>query len=301
MRKLRDMLDEKSMDISKVKTQLNEFLEQNSRLVSEKQQLGTELDIVREGRKANQREIDRLLNLNERLALEQSKNTDQIKDYEMQIMKKNRNIGEGNDNIKSLLDQKRDLEVELDIAREGRRSNQKELDRMILTSNKLAEEKNREEERVKDYAHMLSKLEQKVDDSNFLYVNKEKELTGVKEALNYAEDKNAESRLELKKLHNDKSTLEQLTVMHKKEADVQKMMREEELNKNLQLSTEKKRLERNLMDKELEAYTVKRELDKIAEEKDATVGIKDDLEREVDALRDHMTLLSSQNQQVLSF
>jgi chromosome segregation ATPase len=295
------MLDEKSMDISKVKTQLNEFLEQNSRLVSEKQQLGTELDIVREGRKANQREIDRLLNLNERLALEQSKNTDQIKDYEMQIMKKNRNIGEGNDNIKSLLDQKRDLEVELDIAREGRRSNQKELDRMILTSNKLAEEKNREEERVKDYAHMLSKLEQKVDDSNFLYVNKEKELTGVKEALNYAEDKNAESRLELKKLHNDKSTLEQLTVMHKKEADVQKMMREEELNKNLQLSTEKKRLERNLMDKELEAYTVKRELDKIAEEKDATVGIKDDLEREVDALRDHMTLLSSQNQQVLSF
>ena len=120
----------------------------------------------------------------------------------------------------------------------------------------------------------------------------------LKHQINSTELSTLEYREQLKKVEQEKLMYERIADHNKKDADLNKKIRESEMTHSIELLTEKKRLEEKLKDKQLEATIAKRDLNYIQESHHEVLEDKFNRERELEALKDHADVLSSQNYSV---
>ena len=294
----KDILDEKNRDISNIKIDLADEMDESRKSIAQKKLLEDELSMVRESKFLTNEELKKAELTNDRLGNLRGEDIAVIREKDLEIGRMERHNAEAIEEINLLSKEKNAMETELDIARDGRRANQKEVDRMLILNQKLLDENKEREIRMTDLDYDMKRMVRKDADQGFLLDAKDRQLKDARQALGFAEDIGKESKTQLGRVLREKETLEHIADMQKKDALLNKKLRREEMEKNLQLSAEKKRLERNLLDREVEAYTVKKELGQASVFKGNLYDDNMVLENEVSALKSHTGLLMNQNREV---
>lgn len=154
------------------------------------------------------------------------------------------------------------------------------------------------EEQLKRRELELAKLAKKEEEYNSLIKYKEAKEEEIKRQLTDAEISSLEYKDQLRKTQREKETYEALAERRKKEAELNKKLRESQLTQSIDLLKEKKSLEGKLLEKEIEANRAKRDLNMIKDTHEGLVEDKFNKEREIEALREHVGVLSSQNETV---
>ena len=295
------IMDEKNLEISKLKMELGEYLDHNTKVIKEKQKLMSELDTVKDIKSMVQRDVERLKDTNLRLLEAKAIDNEKMKEKDLTYGMLLRKFDESTDEMLYLQNERKKLDNELDIARAGRRVNASEVDKLLMENTKLQDSQKQKSEEVKDLEFQLRRNERRLGDTNFLLRKREDELAGTKGRLTEKEIRAFEAAELARKAEKEKQTLETLANYHRRDADAQKKLKEEERLRNLQLSEQRKRLERDVLDKELEGAVAKRELAKVSEAHD---GLLDDnyyLSQEVSAYRSHADVLQTQNRGVIHY
>ena len=175
---------------------------------------------------------------------------------------------------------------------------EKEIDREMELHSAVSTDKKIIEEQLKKKEMELVLSQKKINELHSLNDYKTAKEAELKGQLTSAEMNTLEYRENLRKLEQEKELLARIADEHKKEAELTKKVRENELNHSIQLLTEKKRLENVIKDKELESSMAKRDLHIIQETHQDVIEDKFNKEREVEALKEHADVLSSQNKTV---
>eukprot|EP00826_Nyctotherus_ovalis_P047221 TRINITY_DN5406_c0_g1_i1.p2 TRINITY_DN5406_c0_g1~~TRINITY_DN5406_c0_g1_i1.p2 ORF type:complete len:265 (-),score=93.66 TRINITY_DN5406_c0_g1_i1:276-1070(-) len=183
----------------------------------------------------------------------------------------------------------------LDLASDKQRSTQLDLNRLLDINEKLKGENSSLVVRIGGLEREFGQLRQRLEDASVVLGAREKELLGVRSEIVHVEDKAAETASELAHIHKENDTLKVVTDKYRNDADFQKKFREEEARQKLMLEEEKRRLEREALSKELEARNVKKELEQMHLTSERLMGNHDQLNQELEALRQHADLLESHN------
>jgi len=292
---LKLILDSKNNEIFKIKTDIKAGNSLNSKYLLDKNALENELAITIEGKKVAQGELDKLNIMNDSLEKEKNLNNERIQNLEIEFAQTGRKLGEIGDLNKLLSAEKRQLINDLNIQKEARLSHQKESDKMLLLNSKLLEEKKLLEDKASTLEYQLSQLDKKITETGLLIDSKEQELKTAKLSLNISEEKNLETKVNLDKLRKEKESLEILMNRYKNDALMNKKLRDEQTRRAIDLESEKNLLEKKVSNKEIEAYTAKKDLERIEESHKQLLSDHFDSNKELDALKEHTSLLENQN------
>ncbi len=294
----KDLVAEKNGEIAKLKDELARYTEESDSLSNAKRNAEADLDVLREGRKAAQTEVERLRSLNDNLVRAQAQSKDKEQDSAQEAYGLGRKLDDLTTQLEMVQKDRAQRENEADVAAENRMMKQKELDGIAVNNSRLREENRMLSDRVGGLEIELKRLSQRVEDSMTLLDAKEKELRNVKSSANYAEDRSLAANAELGKLKKDNDGLQLLLDKYRNDVEFQKRLREEEAIKKLEVEQDKRRLEKEALNKDLEARSAKRELEKVKDTHGQLLGEKLQLNQELDALKEHTDLLQSQNANV---
>ena len=292
---LKLILDSKNNEIFKLRTDIKTGNSLNSKYLIEKNGLENDLAVTVEGKNVAQAELDKLNLLNESLEKDKNLNSEKIQHLEIEYAQTGKKLGDIGDQNKLLSAEKVRLLNDLNVQKEARLYHQKESDKMLLLNSKLLEEKKYLEDKAGSLEYQLAQLDKKIGDTGLLIDSKEQELTNAKLSLNISEEKNLEARVNLDKLRKDKETLEILMNKYKHDAFLNKKLRDEQARRALELESEKNLLEKRVSNKEIEAFSVKKDLERIADSHNKLMVEHLDSNRELDALKEHTSLLENQN------
>jgi len=179
--------------------------------------------------------------------------------------------------------------TELELAREAK--NLKEGDSYELSN------RNQElEKQVSELSDSLRKAEEKADELSKIFdyeisevTQKGNELASIRENLISSD---------IKRLKEDNEGLKLLLEKYRQDAEAEKRLREEETFARIEIAKEKERIEREALSKDLEARSAERELARIKETHDQILEDKLAATEELNAIKEHVDLLESQNNQV---
>lgn len=293
------MLDNKKFDIQNLKAQISESLDKNARLSSDKKSLETELGAIQETYKAAQNEVNRLLAMKERLGKTEIEDRERMRIQEMELSQLNIRIAEIAEQQKSLNKQKANAENELLHVQELRKNTQKEHDKLISICN-LLEQKNKEQSsRLISLELQVQRSKRIFEDMKSSYFNSESELKTAREELGFLETKNAESKNTLTVLENERIELESLLGQNQKELTLQRSIKEEAMSKRYDLDKNKKIKEKEILAKELELASSQRDLEMTNTMQHKILEDHSELEKNVEALKEHVQLLEYQNETVI--
>ena len=151
------------------------------------------------------------------------------------------------------------------------------------------------EEQLKKKELELLRADKKVEEfiNTINYKNqKEDEL---KRHLSQVEKTALDYKDQIRKTIKDKEIYEMLADQRKKEADINKKLRDSQAYQSMEMLKEKKSLEGKLLEKEIEASRAKRDLNLIKDTREILLEDKLSKEKEIDALREHTEVLHSVN------
>jgi chromosome segregation ATPase len=294
----KNLLMDKDVELSKLKQELRNSNEENIHHAKDRQVLESELDVLIDDRRRAEMDLIRLKEVNE----------NSMKGLDIIIVKE-RDTDIDVDNARRKLinlenefaiiqkDQSQSL-ASLDLARDKQRATQVDLNRLLEINEKLKNENGGLVVRIGGLEREFGVLRQRLDDTSVILSTKEKELLGARSELVHTEDRSAEIASELVQTHKENDTLKVVADKYRNDAEVQKRFRDEEARQKLMLEEEKKRLEKKAIDKEIEARNVKKELEQIHLTSERLLENHDQLNNELEALRQHADLLESHNMNV---
>jgi len=294
----KDLIAEKNEEITKLNNELSKTTEEIEFLTKEKKGMEDELDTLRESRRAAELEVERLKELNDNLLKTKDTTLARSKDSGLEVEMLRRKLEDIENELVIAQREKSQKESDAEIAKEGKRTAQRDLDRLLEANSKLKDENRVLNDHIHDLQINIEKLSQRIDDSTSILDAKEKELRSVRSGISYAEDKGLEANAELARVKKENDTLQLLLDKYRGDAEFQKRLRDEEARKKLEMEAEKKRLEREALNKELEARTVKRELEQVVGSHEKLLDDHGALSEEVKALREHAEVLENQNMTV---
>ena len=292
---LKLILESKNNDIVKLRSDIKAGNSLNTKYLMEKNGLEKELVLTMEGKQTAEGELNKLNALNESLEKDKNLNSEKIQHLEIEFVQTGKKLGDVGDQNKLLSAEKIRLLNDLTIQKEARLTHQKESDKMILLNSKLLEEKKYLEDKAGSLEFQLGQLEKKIGETGKLIDAKEQELVNAKFSLNISEEKNHDARINLDKLRKDKETLEILMNKYKNDALMNKKLRDDQARRALELESEKNLLEKRVSNKEIEAFSVKKDLERIADAHNRLMVEHLDSNIELDALKEHTSLLENQN------
>jgi len=177
-----------------------------------------------------------------------------------------------------------------------------QLDKKQLELQRLKEgsviEKRLLEEQLRKKDFDLLKTHQKVEEVSTNLKAKSYKEDELKKQLRETELNALENKEQFRRIQKEKETYEMLAEQRKKESELNRKLRENQLSQSIDLMKEKKSLEGKLLEKEIEANRVKRDLNLIKGTHNELLDEKLNKERELDALKDHVGVLSGQNMAV---
>lgn len=296
---LKKALEDKSGEIAKLRGDLEDFQEQNVKILKEKRDMESDMGLVEEERRRTQDDVNRVALNNEKLSKTQSENSQRVKDNQLEIARLSRLLDGSDAELRILDKQLSEKSNEIAAVREARQADQKESDNLMVDNSRLQSHKHDLELRVKDLELLAARAREKYDDSLTLLGAKEKELKEVRTSTLYADDKAKDSRLLLQKLQGENENLRALMDKYKDDTTVLKKLKEEETIEKLRIEHEKKKIEREALEKEMEARSAKKELEKVQETHDRLLEDKYQIHEELQAVKEHAELLQSQNAKVV--
>lgn len=186
-------------------------------------------------------------------------------------------------------------EDELSIVKETKQAIEKDIDREIDLHSQTSTDKKIMEEQLKRKEIDLMLKNKKIDELKSISDIISTKETQLKHQINSTELSTIEYREQLKKAEQEKQLYEKIADHNKKDAELNKKIRESEMTHSIELLTDKKRLEERLKDKMIEATIAKRDLNYVQESHHEVLEDKLNKERELEALKEHADILSSQN------
>ena len=139
------------------------------------------------------------------------------------------------------------------------------------------------------------KLKNQLEEAIKMLDSHEEQLEEMKNTLMESDAKLRDTEKRLSSTQKDNEILKTQSNKAKEEALLQKKQREDDLLKARELEQEKKRAEREALNRDLEAKLAKREVDKLHEDKETLLEGHSQLAKELEALKEHNSVLENQN------
>lgn len=295
----RKLVEEKGIDLSKLKTEIANCAADNTDLLREKKRIEGEYSGELERKKAADLEIDRLNQLNDRESLLQAEAEKKAKENEFEILQLKREADKISDEITALQAVEKERERDIGANYEGKMNNQKEIEKLLALNAALEDENKELALKSKDEEYELAQNNNRIEDTYALIDNKEKDLKIAKSGLASVDIQTMDTMEQIKKLQKDNDALQGLLDKYKNDANMHKRLRENEISEKLEIAEEKKKLERAVLKKEMEALSAKKELDKVQVSKDILLDDHYQLNKELGAIKEHADILESQNNNVI--
>ena len=290
--------EDKSLEVMKMRAELNDMRDFNSKVIQDKNRLETDLLVLEVGKKKTAEECEMLKNMNERLAINQMKDEEKIKDQELSYKILLRRFDDAKDDVAKIELEKRRLKTDLEVVREGSKLGSYEKSKILFEKSEIEDEKRKQEQKAKSLEYDLARLEKRLTDSNVLLRDRGQELETTKRMLTREELKSYDAKYNLNQIEKEKDLIASLADKHRKDAVIEKKLRTEELRRNLELERENKLKDRIVKDKEADYYLAKRELQKVADAHDELLDHNYYLAKEADAYKEHADVLDFQNMRV---
>jgi len=291
----RQLLENKNLEINKLKSESFNYLEHKTKLLNEKRVLEVELVSSEDEKKKAQIELEKQFVLNNSISESKKLDEAKIRNKELELYEIEQKYVHANKEVVLLSSDKKKLEVDLDFQKEARYLQQKETENMIVLNAKLASEKKALEEKAREVELNLSRTEKKIVEISSLIDLKEKELNQARLSLSFNEEKNMEASATLLKLKKEKEAMSHISENYKREAELNKRLRDEQSLRAMELEIEKARLEKEALNKEVEAISAKKDLTKANELMNELHEGKYYIEKELDAMKEHTNILERQN------
>lgn len=208
------------------------------------------------------------------------------------------------DEIVYLRQKVREEENRLELARIARERKEAELAAMRYREemdtwsvrNARIENENRElSQRLADVDLQVMRAKQRYEENSILLENRARDLDQLKMNLSYSPRRNATMYADLRVARDENETLQRMLDRFREDADFQKRLREIEATKKIELEAEKKRFEREALDKDLEARMAKRELERVKTTSGVLLDSRMQIDEELNALKEHAEVLENQN------
>lgn len=295
----KNLLVDKDAELSKLRLELRNSNEENTLLTKDKQMLENELGALIDGRRRAEMDLIRLKEANENSIRGADVGRAKERDSGANLDGARRRLSALESELAALQKDHAHSLSALDLARDKQRSTQLDLSRLLDINDKVTSENSSLVVRIGGLEREFGQLRQRLEDASAVLGTREKELLGVRSEIVRTEDKSAEAAGELAQMHKENDTLKVVTDKYRNDAEFQKKFREDEARQKLMLEEEKRRLEREALSKEFEARNVKKELEQIHLTSERLMGNHDQLNQELEALRQHAGLLESHNVTVM--
>jgi len=293
--KLKEQINNQDLEIYKLKKALessesaNDLLqEKNNHLMEDISSLAKNKNYVEQDNIKIQHEKEKVSSLTEdyrKKCLELEARLDTINElYEKEKL--------NNATLNRELDRK---DTELMVIKDARNTAQKELDKAMDWHSASSNEKKSVETQLRIKELELQRSEKKVEELSSLLNFKEYKEEDLKKKLTGAEIESYDVKEKLRKVQKDKELYEAIADRSRKEAELNKQLRQSSLGNTVELINEKKKLESKLLEKEIEASRAKRELNLVKDTHEGILEDKIQKEMELNAIKDHVNVLESQN------
>lgn len=294
----RQLSEEKDSVIASLKNKLRRAKEDSYILSKEKREVQSTLSVVQEGKTVAQIEADRLQAQNKRLSKEQSEAKEKEQESLYEVAKLKRELDELTLQIDLAQREKNKKDSELEVLQRGSMRYSVPSESTLLMNKRLLEETSELSRQITSLEIELDRVNKKLKNAQLLTESKEIELNREKR-LSPSKVPNYKVQSDIYRLKRDNEMMQTLMDTYKRDVEIQKKLRNEEISQRLDLEAEKRKLEKEKLYKEIEATSAKRELEKIKDTHDYLLDSKLQMNEELEALKEHTGVLENQNSVVL--
>ena len=215
---------------------------------------------------------------------------------------------EAEDELKIMKRKVQEIEDQLEMAKRGKNQKEEELESIKVRSpsrdesqrwkqnNEDLERENYEiSQRIAEIEAQISVTKKRCNDGSLLLEDRTKKLTELKSEVSYLENQDLKASVDLRKAHEEKELLERMLDRYREDVEFQKRLRQVEASKKIELELEKKKLQSEALSREIEARSARRELERVRDSHGMLLNDKDQMNEELNALKEHAELLESQN------
>ena len=297
----RAVVENKSIDIGKLRKVIADLDEEGIRMQRIKVSLQQELQAAHSDRRLAEQATSKRMEDREVLKRAKASEEDRLHDLLVTIDQYKRILSQKQDSADLIERQCEQKDKEVIDMVQVKKQVQDEAASVSIRNDRLQEEKGNLLKKMKELELQSRLASQKLDDLNLLISNKDKEIRSIKSESTYTESKESSIRQELRKLQTENESLEILLDRYRNDAQVQKRLRDEESLQKYRLEEEKQRLAREALVKKVEAKNARKELERYQGSHNQLLEERAMASQELEAVKEHANLLESQNMNVSYF
>ena len=291
----KSLIDAKNLEIENKKMEIGFHLKENQKIEDDKKLIASQIFLTKDSKNNTLMEVEKGKLSFELLAKSKKLDEQKIISLEYDALQKAKQFEIANNEAKLLEYRKKQLEAELGMHKEANYKEKVENERLQLSNIKLQEEKSTIGQRAKTLENQILLLEYKIAEIVKQITRKEDEIKNAKLSINYSEGKNFEANNQLLALKREKDSMELLMQQYRKESELNKLIKDDEISKTTMLESKKKELENIVLSKEFETLAAKKELEKAELMKRELQEDHYYINNELIALQDHAKVLEKQN------
>eukprot|EP01022_Parablepharisma_sp_SALTPOND_P024935 TRINITY_DN562_c0_g1_i10.p2 TRINITY_DN562_c0_g1~~TRINITY_DN562_c0_g1_i10.p2 ORF type:complete len:575 (+),score=76.98 TRINITY_DN562_c0_g1_i10:141-1865(+) len=294
----KNILYTKNSEIQKLKARISDTLEETAQVTCEKRLLETEYSVMEKARDSAKAEVDKLSGINERIKISNREDKENIErqKYEMETIQQR--IAEIEEQGSVTAQEIEERDKLLKESQEARKAHEREVEQIEREVIKI-KEKNVELNRSLSYLEFeIARTEQTLNREMQELERVDKENREAKYELSYMENKAIETKDQVKKLAEERLELEHLEASTRKNKELQNELLSQEKQKRAELEIKKQRLERTLLEKDIEIANSKRELDRAIQKYQNVREGHRQVSDEAAVLQEHVKVLEQQNEEV---
>lgn len=291
----RTLLEEKDLELDRLKRDLAVLEEQNFKVSKEKRMIEDEIINLREGRVRAEREVTELASRKQTLSNEHSLINDRTRDAEDKVRALRNEVQKELDRLEIIRRENTQLDNKLNTVLNGKNITKDRTTQVAVVNNRLEGDTKNKEQRLEKLKFQLQRSH-KVQDELIIFLDTlQKELARVRAGINVPKVSCIEAGERLKELREENETLQRLLDQYRKDINFQKNLREIEAARRRELELERQELQRETRTRDYEVITTKQALANVKDRHDILLEDKVQISEELSALKQHAEVLESQN------
>ena len=298
---LKSLLEDKNAEISRLRKGLTDMGEEENRIRRSKRTLEEDMKAAQNGRIIAERKKNNLMEQRERLSKAKEVEEGRLHSSEKLSVELNGKLVDLQETINEIERQCVQTDKDIETINHLKRQAKEEADLLIVKNSQLRSDKENILKKIEDFELQFRVTNRKLGDISTLITDKDKELESIRTATTYTETKVLTTTEELRKVKTENETLEVLLRKYRDDVEFHKRLRDEEAIQKYRLEEERKRLSHETLMKNIEAQAAKKELERYQDSHYQLLEEKSLVAQELETIRDHASLLESQNQTVLSY
>ena len=231
----KSLIDAKNLEIENKKMEIGFHLKENQKIEDDKKLIASQIFLTKDSKNNTLMEVEKGKLSFELLAKSKKLDEQKIISLEYDALQKAKQFEIANNEAKLLEYRKKQLEAELGMHKEANYKAKVENERFQLSNIKLQEEKSTIGQRAKTLENQILLLEYKIAEIVKQITRKEDEIKNAKLSINYSEGKNFEANNQLLALKREKDSMELLMQQYRKESELNKLIKDDEISKTTML------------------------------------------------------------------